>query len=169
MTADDSSGYLDGVKTLATVLLLAGLLCAAAPAQASDRSVRRAWNADDAKFKRHGERVGTYYLRWERSGYERKGPLLEELAATRRTLDGTRAAVRAEPASSKPGARARYWALRSMRAFDEDLATQHRAVRARSAGRRARARRLFADAEEDMTRSFRFARRAKRLFREALS
>jgi hypothetical protein len=139
------------------------------PASASDRSVKRAWNADDAQFEEHGDRVRSLYREWENSGFKKKRPLLRELAATRNTLDGTRAAVREESASSEKGEKARYWALRSMRAFDKDLANQRRAVRACSDDRRARCRRLFAEAEAHGERSLRFARRAKRLFREALS
>jgi hypothetical protein len=157
------------IRVVVPCFLLLTLVAGVTPAVASDRSVKRAWNADDAEFREFGEQVGTYYRQWERSGFRKKRPLLRALAATRTTLDGTRARVRGEQASSQTGEKARYWALRSMRVFDEDLATQQRAVRARSAGRRSRARRLFAESEELKERSLRFARRAKRLFRQALS
>jgi hypothetical protein len=153
----------------ALLVLLVALLGAASPAAASDRSVNRAWDADDAKFFELGKRTGAAYEEWERSGFRKKRPLLRALAATRNTLDGTRAAVRGESASSETGEKARYWALRSMRAFDAQLATEQSAVRARSAGKRRRARRLFADAAEHSERAVRFARRGKRLFRRALS
>ena len=153
------------------VLLVAMALAAAAPAaNASDRSVKRAWDADDAKFEEHGERVRTLYRRWERSGFRKHGrALIAALGDTRRTLDGTRAGVRAETASSETGAKARYWALRSMRAFDSQLATEQSAVRARTNGRRRRANRLFDEAETFGRRAIRFANRAKRLFRQVLS
>ena len=171
MNDDDSPGYLAGMRSasIAFVLAVLALLGAVAPASASDRSVQRAWNADDAEFAEHGDRVRAYYRAWERSGFRKKRPLLRELAATRNTLDGTRAGVRAERASSETGEKARYWALRSMRAFDGQLATEQRAVRARSAGKRSRARRLFGEASDLAERSARFAARAKRLFRKALA
>jgi hypothetical protein len=150
-------------------LLVLAVAGAAPPALASDRSVKRAWDADDAKFAEHGNRVSAHYREWERSGFKKEGPLLRELGATRNTLDGTRAAVRGERASSETGEKARYWALRSMRVFDGQLATEQRGVRARSNGKRSRARRLFDEAAESAERAARFARRAVRLFRQALS
>lgn len=151
------------------LLLVAGIAIVPS-AVASDRSVKRAWNADDAEFFEHGERYGRLLRKWQNSDFTRKKrALLRELAATRNTLDGTRAAVRGEAASSEKGEKARYWALRSMRVFDEELATRGQAIRACSNGKRRRCNRLFADADELTERSLRFARRGKRLFREALS
>jgi hypothetical protein len=158
------------MKIAAVLLALAALTAVAAPAVASDRSVKRAWDADDAEFERHGERFERLYRQWRRSGFASKTrAVLRELAATRNTLDGTRAAVRGETASSEKGKKARYWALRSMRVFDEELATAQRGIRACSNGKRRRGTRLFAEANELSDRSHRFARRAKRLFREALT
>ena len=157
------------MKIVVLVLVLVGLLCAVGPAGASDRSVNRAWDADDAKFERLGERVRTLGRRWRRSGYQKHArALVDALGDTRRTLDGTRARVRSEQASSETGERARYWALRSMRAFDTSLAFEQRFVRARTAGKMRRASRLAEDADEYLARASRFARRGKRLFRKAL-
>lgn len=170
MTADDSPGYIGHVRrATVSILLVVAVAGAAPPASASDRSVKRAWEADDAQFAAHGDRVSARYREWERSGFRKKRPLLRELAATRNTLDGTRAGVRAERASSETGEKARYWALRSMRAFDSQLVSEQSGVRARSAGKRSRARRLFGEAAESAERAARFARRATRLFRRALS
>jgi hypothetical protein len=163
-------GYAVIVRCVRILLVLAAAIGTIAPAaSASDRSVKRAWDADDAAFARHGNRVRAYYREWRQSGFRKKRRLLRELGATRDTLDGTRAGVRAEEPSTETGRKAKYWALRSMRALDADLATEQSAVRACSAGKRRRCKRLFAEADDLVERSARFARRAKRLFRRALS
>ena len=152
------------------ILASVALLGAAAPADASDRSVKRAWDADDAKFERLGERVGVLFRKWKRSGFKRyRRALIDALGDTRRTLDGTRARVRAERPSSETGEKAKYWALRSMRAFDTSLETDQRFVRACSAGKRRLANRLAEEAAEYSARARRFAERGQRLFRQALS
>lgn len=144
--------------------LLAGV---PAPAMATDRSIERAWDADDPAFRELGLDARRANARWVRSGYRRAAPLLRVTRRTQKALRANTRAVRAQEPSTATGARAKRFALLSNGSFARQLRFEVRGIRLFTRGRRVAGRRAFARAQKASNAASRASKSARRLFRRA--
>lgn len=154
---------------LCVAMLAAGLLSggAAAPVAADDRSVYRAFSADDRFFIKLSQKRDRAYRAWSRRDFRRPGTLLRIVRRARGVTIRARRGVRAEEPSTALGARAKRVGLRSVRWFLRGLRLEARAIR-RVSFRRARSvRRAFAPSERAHRRNRVYLVRSRNLFRRA--
>jgi hypothetical protein len=131
-----------------------------------DSSVRKAWQADDARyrtFERDFRRaIGRFVVR----KFRRPAPVLRVLRRGRRLVDRTTEHVRAEEPTTASGTSAKEYVLLSLGNRDRYHALMERVVRLISRGR-VRAYSVGTEAARMRKRARRNARTARRLFRQA--
>lgn len=158
----------DVARVRAIAVVAFALLLAGAPAaQASDASVQKAWNGNDAQFKKLGRQERKAFKAWEDSDFEKSAPLLRSIKRARDLLKANTRNVRAQKSSSAPGAKARRYAVRANGSFDRELACIAKGVRLTSAGKRGAGSRRFAKADRYERKSKRQAKAARHYFKLA--
>lgn len=157
-------------KFAGAMIVVLVAVAAAPSAEASDASIKAAWDANDAQFTKLGKQQRRAIAAWRRSGFAKgkSGAVLRSIAATRKVLATNTRAVRAQPESTPTGARAQRYALASNASFDRSQVLAARGIRLTTAGKRAAGNRRLASAEKAIDRSGRQAAAVKRLFKAVL-
>jgi hypothetical protein len=148
-------------------VLVAMLLLPAGVASADDTSVYGAYVSRDADFAKAAKQVRAGTRAWRRSHLKRPGKVLAALRRAGRLTRSLSATVKAEQASTDHGRAGKAAALASLRYLRLEFVAAAGSVRAATAHKPKRAKRLAAQADRLSKRALAAERRARREFKAA--
>ena len=149
------------------LLALTALLVAAPVAQASDKSVFRAWTSENRTLGKLESTLAKNLKSWTDSGGRRGTPALERIAKIRTLVARRKAAVNDEEAATAKGASGRKNALASLRDYDAAMVRLRNALNAGMDGRSSTANSYLKQYDSLIARSGKYEDRALAAFKEA--
>lgn len=154
-------------RTALLLVSLVALLGAAPVAQADDRSVYKAWKAENKSWATLEDRLEGNLKTWQSSGYRKTGPALETIGKIRALIARRKKAVAAEAHSTGEGKDAKSLALANLRTYDSAMVKLKRAVELGAQRKYSEANENLREYRALLKRASSYERRAQAAFEDA--
>ena len=155
------------MRLLTLLLAAALLLVVAAPAQADDESVFRAWTRENSTLAKLEIGLDKNLRSWSNSGLKKGAPALERISKIRALVARRRAAVIEEDPSTGDGGSGKKNALAAMRDYNSAMLKLRSAINAGMDGNSSSARSYLRQYDALIQRSQKYERRAEAAFERA--